>query len=127
MADWYRVCDELAERRLRPSGNWPPRDRVGHSAEAVTPGKTHGGLDPCLDPVQGLYTAGQAGDEQSALRDKVTAALPSRVGRGARGGADLRPAPRAPEQNLRSAPRAPVRPEPHPGHGAWVTQTHHFW
>jgi hypothetical protein len=31
---------------------------------------------------------------------------------GAHGGADLRPAPRAPEQNLRPAPRAPVRPRP---------------
>jgi hypothetical protein len=31
---------------------------------------------------------------------------------GAHGGADLRPAPRAPEQNVRPAPRAPERPRP---------------
>ena len=37
---------------------------------------------------------------------------------GAHGGADLRPAPRAPEQNLRPAPRAPVRPGPHPVPGS---------
>ncbi len=37
---------------------------------------------------------------------------------GAHGGADLRPALRAPGQNLRPAPRAPVRPGPNPGHDA---------
>ena len=45
---------------------------------------------------------------------------------GAHGGADLRPAPRAPGRNLRPAPRAPVRPGPHPGHDTWVTPPHHF-
>ena len=32
-------------------------------------------------------------------------------------------APRPTPQNMRPAPSAPVRPEPHPGHGFWVTQS----
>ena len=66
------------------------------------------------------------GSRTHAAWHPLSAVCPGAQGwQGRTGGADLRPAPFAPDRNLRPPPRAPVRPRPpvgpRPGHDCRVT------